>query len=302
MRQILQFVVWLYLILYYCVFCLSRIHPHHHSPKAHKPRRSQLQGMAAGSSITKSLKARLRCGGETLYGLLLASFSPTLTEIAGLAGYDFVVIDLAHGHGDIANALSCLRALCSTQTPAIIRLPENSETWAKKALDLGPQGLIFPLVNHPDSARAAVSYSHYPPKGVRGAAFPAVRASNYGFDPQYLAKCENDLLVMCEVESVDALDRINDIASVEGVDCIMLGPFGVSPDMNESLKNKLLLAEKSLLELKCESEKAPSLAALAVPHDPPLDLKRRGYDMVCTGVDVALFRDAAIRNINMFKN
>lgn len=256
---------------------------------------------AGGSSITKSLKARLRSAEETLYGLFLASFSPTLTEIAGLAGYDFVVIDLADGHGDIPNALSCLRALSSTQTPAIIRLPENSETWAKKALDLGPQGLIFPMVNYPDHARDAVSYSHYPPKGVRGAAFPAVRASNYGFDPQYLAKCEHDLLVMCQVESVDALDCLNDIASVDGIDCIMLGPFRDSPALNDSLKQKLLLAEQSLLELKSESEKAPFLAAFAMPHDTPLDLKRRGYDMICTGVDVALFRDAALRNINMFK-
>lgn len=109
------------------------------------------------SLSTKTLKDRLN-NGETLYGLFLVSFSPTLAEISSHAGYDFVVVDMEHGHGGISEALTCLRALAATQTPGILRLPENSPTWVKKALDLGPQGLMFPMIDNPNSAREAVSY------------------------------------------------------------------------------------------------------------------------------------------------
>ncbi|KAJ0048960.1 hypothetical protein Pint_14835 [Pistacia integerrima] len=99
-----------------------------------------------------SLKSRLR-NNETLYGLFLLSFSPTLAEISGLAGYDFVVVDMEHGPGGISDALACLRALGATRTPAILRLPESCPTWAKKALDLGPQGIMFPMIESPKDAK-----------------------------------------------------------------------------------------------------------------------------------------------------
>ncbi|KAG8390801.1 hypothetical protein BUALT_Bualt01G0121300 [Buddleja alternifolia] len=97
----------------------------------------------SSSSRPQSLKSRLK-NGETLYGNFLLTFSPTIAEIVGLAGYDFVVVDMEHGHGGISAALSCLRALAATNTAAILRLPESSATWTKRALDIGPQGIMFP--------------------------------------------------------------------------------------------------------------------------------------------------------------
>lgn len=99
-----------------------------------------------------SLKSRLQ-KGSILYGQFLCSFSPVLAEISGYAGYDFVVVDMEHGYGGIASAFPCLQALAATRTPAILRLPECSQTWAKKALDLGPQGIMFPMV---DTVEASV--------------------------------------------------------------------------------------------------------------------------------------------------
>lgn len=106
---------------------------------------------------SSSLKSRLR-NNETLYGLYLLFFSPTLAEISGLAGYDSVVVDMEHGPGGISDALACLRALGAMGTPAILRLPESCPTWAKKALDLGPQGILFPMIESPEDANKAVPY------------------------------------------------------------------------------------------------------------------------------------------------
>ncbi|XP_038985494.1 4-hydroxy-2-oxovalerate aldolase-like [Phoenix dactylifera] len=104
------------------------------------------------------LKSRL-VAGETLYGLFLLCSSPTLAEITGLAGYNYVVVDMEHGSGGIVEALPCLRALAATRTPAILRLPKLSAAWAKKALDLGPQGLMFPMIESPDAAETSLLLS-----------------------------------------------------------------------------------------------------------------------------------------------
>lgn len=145
-----------------------------------------------------TLKERMR-NGEQLYGAFSVSFSPVVAEILGWGGYDFVVVDMEHGPGDTMATLSILQVLASTNTPAIIRIPANDPVWAKKALDMGPAGIMIPMVNTADEARAAVKACRYPPAGIRGAAMPIVRAARYGLDSSYLSRCEDDLLIMCRV-------------------------------------------------------------------------------------------------------
>ncbi|KAL4651307.1 hypothetical protein ACB092_01G150400 [Castanea dentata] len=189
----------------------------------------------ASSDTPKTLKAHLnKANEEPLYGLFLLSFSPTQAEIAGHAGYDFVVVDMEHNHGGISEALSCLQALAAAQTLAILRLLESSVAWAKKALDLEPQGIMFLVIDDLELAKKAVSYCRYPPNGVRGAAHPVVRASKYGIDEGYINNYEKELLIMCQVESVEAVKNIKEIATIEGVDCVMMGPFDLSVSMGWS--------------------------------------------------------------------
>ncbi|XP_021757740.1 uncharacterized protein LOC110722757 [Chenopodium quinoa] len=275
-----------------------------------KPRLSAINATANDAAKpTETLKTRLK-NGETLYGLFLCSFSPTLAEIAGLAGYDFVVVDMEHGYGGIPEALTCLRSLAATGTPAILRLPESTAAWAKKALDLGPQGIMFPMIESPKEAQKAVSYCRYPPNGVRGAAHSIVRASGYGIDAGYLGNCEDELLIMCQVECEDAIEKISKIAAVEGVDCIQMGPLDLSASMgylwdpgNKKVREKLRKAEKEVLEGKIGNEKngGAYLAGFAMPHDSPMELKSRGYHMVSGAVDILLFRKAAVEDVRKFK-
>lgn len=169
-----------------------------------------------GQNMT--LKERLH-NGDQLYGAFSVSFSPVVAEILGWAGYDFVVVDLEHGPGDTMAAVPILQALASTGTPAIIRIPANDPVWAKKALDLGPAGIMFPMINDASAAREAVRACRYPPKGVRGAAFPIVRAARYGMDSDYLSRCEDDLLIMCQV---NLLTGPNSSAGFENLSSIIL--------------------------------------------------------------------------------
>ncbi|CAL1373679.1 unnamed protein product [Linum trigynum] len=261
------------------------------------------------SSSGKSLKNRLR-DGETLYGLFLLSFSPTLAEIAGLAGYDFVLVDMEHGPGGITEALHCMRALAATRTPAILRLPETSPVWAKKALDLGPQGIMFPMIDSPKLAKKAVSYCRFPPAGIRGSAHTVVRASDYGIDEGYLSNYEEELLIMCQIESEEAVKKADEIAAVDGVDCIQMGPLDLSASMgylwdpgHKKVRQMLRAAEKTVLESNPTGggKGGAYLAGFSMPFDGPVDMKARGYQMVSGAVDIGLFRNAAVEDVRRFR-
>ncbi|KAL4187523.1 hypothetical protein AMTRI_Chr09g19400 [Amborella trichopoda] len=258
---------------------------------------------SATNPAPKTLKARL-AAGEQLYGIFLMSFSPILAEIAGFSGYDFAVIDLEHGYGGISSALPILQALASSATPAIIRIPESSQTWAKKALDVGPQGIMFPMIESPKAAKKAVSYCKYPPKGVRGAAHPVIRASKYGIQEDYLDIYEDELLIMCQVESEEGVKKIDEIGMVDGVDCIQMGPLDLSASVgslrdpgSEKAREVLFKAEKGVLGLKGGSY----LAGFATGFDGAEDLQRRGYRMVSGAVDLALFRSVACEDVRRNK-
>jgi len=216
----------------------------------------------------------------------------------GWSGYDFVVVDMEHGPGDTMAAVPILQALASTGTPAIIRIPANDPVWAKKALDLGPAGIMFPMVNDASAARDAVRACRYPPAGIRGAAFPIVRAARYGLDPSYLSRCEDDLLIMCQLESQQAVDNIAEIAAVDGVDCIQMGPLDLRSDMGllrvpDDKRPSMLLRE---VETTLKSS-GVFLAGFSTSDDPPSKLLKLGYHMVSGATDVVLLRDAALADI-----
>ncbi|XP_022950895.1 uncharacterized protein LOC111453851 [Cucurbita moschata] len=279
-------------------------------PSIPSPIDSSSSFAAPSLAFNPTLKSRLR-NGETLYGLFLLSFSPTLAEIAGLSGYDFVVVDMEHGYGGISDALPCLRALSATQTPAILRIPESSAAWAKKALDLGPQGIMFPMIDSSKDAKKAVSYCRFPPAGVRGSAHPVVRASKYGIDEGYLTNYEDELLIMCQIESEQAVKKIDDIMEVDGVDCIQMGPLDMSGSMgylwdpgHKKVREMMRKAEKAVLESKSKSkngEKGAFLCGFSMPHDGPIDMRKRGYQMISGAVDIGLFRTAAVEDVRKFR-
>ncbi|KAL0907748.1 hypothetical protein M5K25_022182 [Dendrobium thyrsiflorum] len=281
-------------------------------PTVRKPTTSSSLPDAFSPFVPKirSLKSRL-AAGETLYGLFLLSSSPTLAEIAGLAGYDYVVVDMEHGPGGISDALPCLRALASTGAAAVLRLPETSASWAKKALDLGPQGIMFPMIEDAPAAELAISFCRFPPRGVRGSAHTVIRASAYGINDSYLTCCEEDLLIMCQIESVTAASNIAAIAAVDGVDCLQMGPLDLSASMgylwdpgNRKVRAMLREVERTVLKLrKADKEMAPTpyLSGFAMPFDPPGDMKKRGYHMVAGAVDVGMFRKAAVEDVMRFR-
>jgi 2-keto-3-deoxy-L-rhamnonate aldolase RhmA len=181
--------------------------------------------MQAG--FMKNLKERVR-KNQTLFGCFLGLGSPLTAEIMGRAGYDWALIDLEHGAGDERDTLFQLQALEHTAAAAIVRVESNARQRVHRVLDLGAHGIMFPRIDNAGQARDAVAAMRYPPLGVRGVA-SANRACEFGsnFLP-YLQTANDTLLCVVQIETQASVKNVEEIAAVDGVDVLFIGPADLS--------------------------------------------------------------------------
>ena len=165
---------------------------------------------------------------EVLAGTWLNLGSSVTAEIVGRAGFDWLLIDLEHGSGDEAHLLGQLQAIGATEAVGIVRIAWNEAPRVKRALDLGPGGIMIPYVNTAEEARRAVAAMRYPPEGVRGAArFTRAAGFSQDFD-HYFAEANANLLTVVQIETPQAITQVEEIAAVNGVDVLFVGPLDLS--------------------------------------------------------------------------
>jgi 2-keto-3-deoxy-L-rhamnonate aldolase RhmA len=171
----------------------------------------------------KGLKKRL-AAGETLSGCWLNLGSPLTAEIVGLAGFDWVLLDLEHGAGEPKDLLHQLQALGNTAAAPVVRVESVAKQRIHRVLDVGAEGVMCPQIKTVEEAIAAVKGMHYPPFGQRGVA-KMVRATGFGknFDA-YVANTQKDIVGIIQIETVEALENVESIAAIEGVDVLFIGP------------------------------------------------------------------------------
>lgn len=169
--------------------------------------------------------------GEILAGAWLNLGSSLTAEMAGQAGFDWVLIDQEHGAGGEESLLHQLQALEASSAVPIVRIAWNEAWRFKRALDFGPGGIMIPYVNTAEEARQAVAAMRYPPQGVRGAA-RFQRASGFGHDFEtYFTEANENLLTIVQIETAEAVRNVEEIAAVEGVDVLFVGPLDLSISM-----------------------------------------------------------------------
>jgi 4-hydroxy-2-oxoheptanedioate aldolase len=170
-------------------------------------------------------------GGKPQMGIWLNTGSPVIAEIAGQAGFDWCLIDGEHGPNTVSEWLPQLQALTAAGTPAVIRIP-NTDVWmVKQALDLGCQTIMVPMVDTPEDAREMAAAMRYPPLGKRGIGAAIARASHYGVRTDYLKNANDEVCLIVQAETQLALNNIEAIAAVDGIDCIFIGPADLAADM-----------------------------------------------------------------------
>ena len=194
--------------------------------------------------------------GEWLAGTFLNLASPITVEVAGLAGYDWLLLDHEHGPGGEDTLLHQLQAAASTPATTLVRIAANETARFKRVLDAGAQGVMVPFINTAAEAQAAAAACRYPPRGVRGVA-KFHRSVGFGahFEDYYLHSHEW-IVLAAQIETPEAIANIDAIAAVDGVDVLFVGPTDLTythgirdqydhPRFIEALKKVVAAARKA---------------------------------------------------------
>jgi 4-hydroxy-2-oxoheptanedioate aldolase len=161
--------------------------------------------------------------GKPQIGLWSSLSSNYTVEVIAGAGFDWILLDSEHSPADIENLLTQLQAAAPYPTHPVVRIPWNDMVTIKRVLDIGAQSLLVPYVSTADEARAAVSYIRYPPAGVRGVA-GTTRATRFGRVADYARRAHEEICLLVQVETQRALDSIEAICAIDGVDGVFIGP------------------------------------------------------------------------------
>ena len=237
-------------------------------------------------------KRRL-AAGEVLNGFWLSLASPVASEALSLAGFDWLLFDGEHSPVDVAGVQPLLQAAATGTASAVVRPAWNDKVLIKRLLDIGAQTLLVPFVQSAEEAAAAVLASRYPPHGVRGVA-GATRASRYGQTEDYFAVANQEICVLVQVETGEALGRLEEIAAVEGVDGVFIGPSDLAASMGHLGRPghpEVQAALKDAAARIAATGKAPGILATSAA-----DARRYvdwGYRFVAAGVDIGVLMAGA---------
>jgi 4-hydroxy-2-oxoheptanedioate aldolase len=165
--------------------------------------------------------------GRSQIGLWCTLASNVSIEILAGSGFDWLVLDTEHSPNELPMVYSQLQAVMEGTAHPIVRPPWNDMVVLKRYLDAGVQTFLIPTVQSEDEARAAVAYSRYPPRGVRGFAGTS-RSSRFGRIKDYHIRCEEEICVLVQIETQRGLDNLEAIARIEGVDGVFIGPGDLS--------------------------------------------------------------------------
>lgn len=265
------------------------------------PRRRS-EGKGPSMYRENKLKSKL-AGGENCLGAWMMAGDATTAEVMALAGYDALVMDHEHGATMPAALVSHLQAIASTPCTSIVRVPDHGAGYLKRVLDAGVEGIMFPSVNSAEEASAAVAACRYPPKGFRGAAYGVARATGYGMSAEdYLATVDDRLFLICQIETLEGVEAIPDMAAVEGVDMLFVGPYDLSGNMGRlarfddpEVRATVLKAERAVLDTGRWLGSIASLGRSAA------EMAADGCRLVVGMTDVALLREAAKADIRAFR-
>jgi 2-keto-3-deoxy-L-rhamnonate aldolase RhmA len=185
------------------------------------------------SQVFENRVKRMIKAGQKTAGAWAQLCSPLATEVLARGGFDWILIDMEHAAGDVLTLVSQCQGVAAAGTGSVpfVRVPWNDLVWIKRILDAGAYGLMIPYINTEADAIQAMKACKYPPQGIRGIA-GSVRAAGYGRDTaNYLKRANDEIFVMLQIETPQAVDNLEKIAAVPGVDALFIGPMDLSTSM-----------------------------------------------------------------------
>ena len=249
---------------------------------------------------TPNLFKRGLQAGQPQIGLWSTLPAPYVSELLAGSGFDWLLLDAEHTPTDVPQMVQQLQAVAAAQvrtgcapTQAVVRPPVNDTVLIKRYLDIGAQTLLLPFVQNVEQARAAVEAVRYAPHGVRGMG-GSMRASNFGRDGDYVHQAADEICLLVQVETRDALVHLEEIAGVDGIDGVFIGPADLSASLgyagNSSHPDMQLIINDALQRVR-QCGKAPGI--LVTQPERVQSCIHHGALFVAVGMDMLLLRSGA---------
>ncbi len=236
--------------------------------------------------------------GKRQLGLWLALDSPTATEILAGSGYEWLLLDLEHNCIDVSSVVHHLRAARGGTAELVVRVPSGGDTVLfKRLLDAGVRSFMVPMVQSEQQARDIVAATRYPPKGIRGIAGNS-RASSYNRITGYFDRCEQEICIVAQLESPQAVDAIDAIGAVDGIDGLFIGPNDLAGGMGLIGKTASPQVKAKIVQALAAIKSAGKAAGILnfTPAE-ARQLFKDGFTFIAVGGDAAILarRSEALR-------
>jgi len=241
--------------------------------------------------------------GQQQIGFWLGMGSPNAAEIAGGAGFDWLLIDAEHGPNDITSLMSQMHALQGSNSSIVIRPPIGASWMIKQILDIGCQTVLVPMVETAEQARQLVQAMNYPPQGIRGVGAALARASQHNRIPDYLQTANQQVCLLVQIEAQLGLDNLAEILTVEGIDGVFIGPADLAANMGYLGQPTATPVQQAVCAAITQIVSAGKAAGIlmAVPELVQQYLKL-GATFVAVGTDVTSFAKATDSLAAQYKN
>lgn len=244
------------------------------------------------------LKSKIK-NKEKLIGMYVQLSDISISKIVGLAGFDFIWVDTEHSYMSFETLLGHIMTLKTTGTPVVVRVPQDDLTATKKVVEMGVDGIIFPMVQNAEEAERVVGNTLYPPYGNRG--FGPMNAIDYGFKDPFIYTKEN-LDSMCrfiQIEHKNAIDNLDEIMKNPYIDGYIFGPNDLSGSygmLGEIFSEKITQIMTDTIKKLKDNGKYTGIASGGYNEDILRHWSSFGTEMLAAGADFDYLRDSAVRN------
>jgi len=239
-----------------------------------------------------NLKQKLAQRRLTIGSWLSWGFSP-VTEIMAKAGFDWLVVDMEHTAIDYAEAMQMIQTIELAGCVPLVRVGDNDPLIIKRVLDSGAHGILVPMINSAEEARRAVAAAYYPPKGTRGVGLS--RAQDYGVGfPAYRERALEQTVVIVQIEHIRAVENLEAILAVDGVDGFIIGPYDLSGSLNQPGNFDHPDVREALGRVNSVMHDSPKPGGYHVVATNQEELRKRideGYKFIAYGDDMVMFAE-----------
>jgi len=249
-----------------------------------------------------NLKQKLK-NNELTIGSWIMIGHPVSVEVMALAGFEWLVVDIEHTSIDLQTLENLIRTIQANKIKALVRVSKNEEVVIKRVLDMKADGIIVPMICSKEDALNAVNYAKYPPIGKRGVGL--YRASVYGTKfEEYKKYVNEELVIIAQIEHINAVNNIDEILKVDGIDGTIIGPYDLSSSLGypgELEKDEVKIAVQKVLEA-CKKYNIPSGFHIVDTNVEKLKQKiSQGCTFLAYAIDYFFLKDAAISGMQNIK-